>query len=398
MRANFTVLKLFSIQATIAMRYSTLCIACFVCLSAAAQPYLIGSRQLDLFDAARNRTITTKLYYPADVAGSNATVAAGAFPVLVVGHGFVMNVDAYANLWNHFVPLGYIVALPNTETGFAPDHATFGADIAYVGTAMQAENTAAASPFFGHVAPATALMGHSMGGGSAVLGAANNSGIQALVVFAPAETNPSAVAAAPNVSVPTLIFAASEDCVTPIAAHTAPMYAALVVPCRAFVNILGGGHCQFAESNFNCNFGELTCGPNLTISRAQQHDVMNDFAGLWLDHFLRGDQQALGVVLDSMALSTRVQADHTCISTRIRPERAISWSIHPSVAADRIYLTGLSPNAVLRVLDASGRVILAPRSVGGSPVVDVSRLHAGSYHLSVSESGTTTVRPFMVVR
>lgn len=365
--------------------------------SSSAQPFLIGSRSASFFDAARNRTVAADVYYPGSTAGNNVEVAVGAFPVLIFGHGFVMSVDAYANIWNYFVPKGYIVVLPTTEGGFAPAHGDFGADLAFLVNALQAAHVDGASPFFGHVAPASALMGHSMGGGASVLGAAGNSTIQALVSFAPAETNPSAVAAAANVLVPTMVFAASEDCVAPIADHQGPIYTALTVPCRAFVNIQGGGHCYFAESNFNCSFGELTCGPDLTISRGQQHAVMNDFAGLWLDHYLKGDQQALPAVLDSLANSTRVQTEFTCLSTDLAEHSEGNWSIGV-VADDQLLLPNLLPSTFATVFDGTGRQVLAVKNVAAGGSLDVSALPSGTYRLVLSAAGTMRVYPFVVVR
>lgn len=367
-------------------------------VASSAQPFLIGSRSLSFFDPARNRTVATTIYYPGATSGNNAEVAVGEFPVLVFGHGFVMSVDAYANIWNYFVPKGYILVLPTTEGGFAPAHGDFGADLAFLVNALQAANTDGVSPFFGHVAPASALMGHSMGGGASVLGADGNSTIQALVSFAPAETNPSAVAAAANVLVPTMIFAASEDCVAPIAAHQGPIYNALTVPCRAFVNIQGGGHCYFAESNFNCSFGELTCGPDLTISREQQHNVMNDFTGLWLDHYLKGDQQALTAVLDSLASSTRVQTEFTCLSTGMAHVDALEWSFASSIASDHLMLLNVPPLAMVEVLDLTGRLVLPMhRAVAGSPI-DVSGLPAGIYRAVLRAHGAHSTRSFVVAR
>lgn len=132
-----------------------------------AQPYAIGTRTITFTDGARSRAIEAVIHYPAAVAGNNADAADGVFPVLVHGHGFVMGVDAYTNLRDHFVPKGYILVLPTTEGGLAPDHASFGLDLAFLADALQAEGANAASPFFGHVALSTALIGHSMGGGRA---------------------------------------------------------------------------------------------------------------------------------------------------------------------------------------------------------------------------------------
>lgn len=367
--------------------------------SAHAQPYLIGNRSITFYDPLRARSIPADLYYPGVTAGSNAAVDVGSFPVLVVGHGFVMSTGAYANLWNYFVPKGYIVALPTTEGGFAPDHAEFGADLAFLTEALQVANDDGTSPFYTHVAPACALVGHSMGGGASFLGAAGNSAISAVVTFAPAETDPSAIAAASSIMVPTMIFAGSNDCITPIADHTAPMFAALTNECRAFVNITGGGHCYFAESNFNCSLGELTCSPAPTITRAQQHDVVNDFAGLWLDHFLKGDEQAFADVLDSLDLSTRAVSTHTCVISTTAPEASRpTWWVTTDAASGRMLFGGSLPAGRIRIMDMQGRDAMPEASILSGGVLDVSALAAGTYHVLHSGASGTSARTVVIVR
>jgi pimeloyl-ACP methyl ester carboxylesterase len=378
-----------------------LTLAAFLFLYVAhAQPYLIGSRNITFNDPSRNRNIGTQIRYPGATAGANAEVAAGVFPVLVMGHGFAMGYDVYSNLWNYFVPKGYIVALPTTEGGLlpAPSHGAFGLDLAFVAEALQAANLDPSSPFFGKVAPATALMGHSMGGGASFLGAANNTNIQALVNFAPAETDPSAVAAAANVSVPTMVIAGANDCVTPIPDHQGPMYAALTTSCRAFVNITGASHCQFAESNFNCNFGELTCSPSAAISRGVQHGIVNDFAGLWLDHFLKGVPGAFEAVQDSIANSTRVTAQFDCLTTGVNDLDAPQWSISPVPANDRLVVRGVTAGDQLRVLDILGREVLDIRAADPTVEIGIAMLPAGTYRLLVMHEGSTDVRAFVVAR
>lgn len=380
------------------MRYFTLLVLA-ASFSASAQPFAIGNRSITFFDASRNRNIATNLYYPGVSAGSNVSVATGSFPVLVVGHGFVMGTDAYANLWNHFVPLGYIVALPTTESSFSPSHGNFGLDIAFVASALQAANSDASSPFFERVAPTSALMGHSMGGGSSFLGAASNTAITTVVNFAAAETNPSAVAACAQVLVPTLMFAGSNDCVTPIAQHTAPMYAALTVPCRAFVNITGGGHCYFAESNFNCNFGELTCSPSPAISRAQQHDVVNDFATLWLDHFLKGDQGALAAFLDSTALSTRAVSTTTCeLSTGLQEAVIDHMVLWPSIVDDRFQVHAANGPVRVHVIDLRGRTVMSLPSVDPGQFIDARSLPQGTYLVLVGTGAEQQAERMVIAR
>lgn len=294
------------------MRRVLLPLLAIVACTLRAQPFAIGSTNLTFNDPARGgRSIPCEVYYPAVSAGAGTAVASGRFPVLVFGHGFVMGVNAYYNYRQALVPEGFILVLPTTEGGLAPAHQEFGRDLAYCVTAMQALGAATGNIFTGRISSASALMGHSMGGGASFLGAAANASISALVNFAAAETNPSAIAAAAAVNVPTLVLAGSQDCVTPPGTNQLPMYTATASACKAYVSITGGGHCFFANSNFNCSFGEGTCGGAGSLTRAQQQDAAQDMALLWLRRYLKDDPSAGAAFADSLSLSARITDQST---------------------------------------------------------------------------------------
>ena len=240
--------------------------------------FAIGSRTITFNNDGRN--IQTDVYYPSDTGGSNAPILEGCdFPVLVFGHGFTIGTNAYGYLSDGLVPAGYIVALPRTESGFSPSHARFGEDLAFVVGAVEAE-------FASSVSGTSAVMGHSMGGGSAFLAMADNPQITALVTLAAAETNPSAIAAAGNITNPALVVAASRDCITPPAEHQIPMFEALASADKELVTIEGGSHCQFTTGNFNCSFGELFCGQRPNIGADEQHAATIDAILPWLERVL----------------------------------------------------------------------------------------------------------------
>ena len=352
-----------------------------------AQPFAIGNLNIAFYDAERDRSIGSEVHYPATVPGDDTPFSDGQFPVIVIGHGFVMGTDAYVYLWQHYAPLGYIVVLPNTEAGFAPDHSAFGQDLAFIASDMLAANDVPSSPFYQHVAPKAVLMGHSMGGGAAFLGAASNVGLRALVTFAPAETDPSAIAAAALVQVPTLVFAASEDCVTPIADHSAPMYAAITGPCKAFVNITGGGHCYFGDDSFTCSFGELTCAPDLTISREQQHDVVTDITDLWLAYHVLDDATALSPLLDSLASTARFTAETTCLSTAVANEGEGGNKLSAWFADGELNFQGCVPGERLFLFDGLGRICWTGSAKGDRMVVPFIRI-PGSIYVLGSEGGS----------
>ena len=236
------------------------------------------------------RQIQTEIYYPANTSGDNVSVASGRFPVITFGHGFAMAWSAYATIWQHYAARGYILAFPRTEGGLipGPSHGDFGTDLKQVSDKMLALDANSSSLFNGKILQKAAIIGHSMGGGASFLAAANNSNIETVIGLAPAETNPSAIAAASNVSVPALIFSGSADGVTPPAEHHIPIYNGLTSSCKSFVSISGGAHCYYANTDFNCDFGESVSSPSISITRAAQQTAMFGLLDPWLDLKLKG--------------------------------------------------------------------------------------------------------------
>lgn len=233
-----------------------------------AGPFAVGETTRTWQDPDRgNRSVGALLRFPRQAGGAGAPPVEGCdFPVLAVGHGFTIPADRYRFLVDGLVPTGVILVLPTTETGLSPNHAAFGADLAFATRALAADAgfAAAAGAFRG-------VVGHSMGGGAAVLAAASDPGLGLLVGLAPAETTPSAVAAAAGVTVPTLVMTGSRDCVTPFDAHAGPILAALASTQVRHVEIAGGSHCQFSDGYFTCAIGEGSCGGGASIPAATQH-------------------------------------------------------------------------------------------------------------------------------
>lgn len=258
-----------------------------------AQNYSIGQFSTTINDPTRsNRSIGIEVFYPANSTGSNVPVATGElFPIIVIGHGFSMGYDAYRNFWEKLVPLGYIVALPKTEVGPIPfpSHGDFGRDMAYTLTWLQQQNAVASSLFYTKLSNTSAFMGHSMGGGCSYIAAEQMPSVTAIANFAAAETDPSAVTAAGNVSVPALVFAASKDNVAPATDNQVDMYNALASGNKWFVNLTDASHCGFANSNTLCEFGELTvCAGCSFIDRQDQHQLQFSILVPWLHFFLKG--------------------------------------------------------------------------------------------------------------
>lgn len=267
------------------------------------------------------RQIQTEIYYPATTAGNNVPCVAGEHPVIVFGHGFAMAWDAYENIWMQYAAKGYILAFPRTEGGLipGPSHNDFGLDLKLVGEKMVAEGAVSSSILHQKVKNAVVIMGHSMGGGATMLAGASNSNIKGIVGLAPAETNPSAIAAAANITVPALIFSGGQDGVTPPAEHHLPIYNALGSSCKSFVNIVGGAHCYFANSNFNCDFGEGTASSGISITRAQQQARTYGILDPWLEFILKDNCEAYSAYLNALSASPSTLISQTTCSSNPTP-------------------------------------------------------------------------------
>ena len=356
-----------------------------------SQNYPIGHRTMNFIDTARNnRPVPVEIYYPAESAGNNTMVAAGTFPVIVFGHGFLMPYSAYAYFRDAMVPDGYFVVFPTTEGGLIPNHLDFGGDLAFLIVKMKAEGMVPASPFYQHVDSTSAVMGHSMGGGASFLGCKDNTVPTAMVTFAAAETNPSAIAAASEITIPNLVFAASEDCVTPPPTNQVPMYDSLASECKVYISITGGGHCYFANYNFQCSLGETGCQQNFTVTREQQHAVILDFTKPYLAHYLKKDTAAWSLFNDSLASSARITFQKSCTVVSEVPDHPANpaYSLSPNPAGDFLVIHTTTPpcgNLEIRLLDLSGRTILKavfPERKADYPV-NVASLPEGFYVVSI---------------
>lgn len=369
--------------------------------NATAQPYAIGKTTITFTDGSRNnRAIETDIYYPASQSGTNVPVAGNSntrFPVISFGHGFVMTVDAYANIWNMLVPEGYIVALPKTESSLSPSHANFGRDLSFIIDTFSRLNQQNNSIFFNKVDAMNCVMGHSMGGGAAHLAASENSNIKAIATLAAAETNPSAIGAAGTIQIPSLVFAGSNDCVTPPANHQTPIYNALKSSCKTYLTIKGGSHCQMAESNFFCNLGE-SCTPAPAISRTQQQAVIKSYLLPWLQYQLRQDCNAARAFDNLMKTDNNITYQNNCSFCILSEAPNIGdlplQSIYPNPFKEKLIISHLSRisgpvSVMLKSID--GKIYHLQEKIfqpaGNTPwQINTGQLQSGIYILQIQTS------------
>ncbi len=364
--------------------------------------YPIGSTTFTFNDATRTggygsgggsgRQIQTEVYYPAVAAGVDASVANGIFPVITFGHGFAMSWDAYQNIWEHYVPLGYIVVFPRTEGSLfpAPSHGDFGLDLKLVDEKMQLLNSNAASPFYQKISSNSAIMGHSMGGGATILVGAGNTSVETINGFAPAETTPSAIAASSNVTVPAIIFSGSQDGVTPPNDNHLPIYNGLASSCKSFVSLIGGGHCYFANSNFNCDFGESTSSTGITITRLEQQARTYSVLDPWLDYILKGNSAAYSTYLTALdAMPAEIVSQTTCQALAL-DQMTVNFQFYPNPVSGKLVIENPTDHELLvEVYNLQGCKVLSLLTIGE---IDLTSLDAGFYSLRINSNHYSLVK------
>jgi predicted dienelactone hydrolase len=333
--------------------------------------YPIGTLDTTYYDPDRNnRAVPVDLYYPAEYPGQGQLPAdppPGGFPAIACGHGYLLSAGLYAWVANDLAASGFVVAVARTGGELFPSHPTFALDLAFLTRALQAAGDDPESPFFGRMRNRSAVIGHSMGGGCSFLAAAGDPLITAVAGFAPAETNPSAIAACGQISRPVLIFAGTNDCVTPPASHQIPMYEALAGGWRTLLTITGASHCQWAAPSTICSLGE-PCSAD--ISRAQQQTTTLDFLRLWLTAVLFDDAASAQSFQQLLASTPGVAYQQAGLETAAPPAggRAQGLVLRPGSAnpfQGRLSLSleaARSGPVIVEIFDTAGRRVRSLRT------------------------------------
>lgn len=364
-----------------------------------AQPYAIGHLSLATTDPARNnRNVTAQVYYPGVTAGDDVAVANGQFPLIIFGHGFLMQYGVYNNIWEELVPNGYVVVMLTTEGGIQPNHGEMGTDFIFLKNSIQNDaETNSGSVFYQKLTTTSAYMGHSMGGGASYLGAQNDPDVTALVGLAPAVTNPSSIDAAATVSKPTLIFSGSADPVTPAATAHIPIYDSLKSTCKVFVSITGGGHCYFANAGSVCEIGEG--GGNFSITRNEQQTITNSLLTPWLNYWLKNDGTALTTFGSVLLSEGGITHNETCplLATGVKEDAFSGIKIFPNPASTIINIKNenLTGSVSYKLVNTLGQNVLTGSFSGNTSSLSTNGIQAGVYTLIIKQNNQ--LKPYRVI-
>lgn len=372
-----------------------------------AQTFSVGHKSQTFIDPSRSkRNITAEIYYPANTTGDNVAMAAGQFPVLVFGHGFVMTWSSYDVEWNAIVPNGYIMVFPTTETSFSPSHADFGKDIAFLTGALKSEGSNPTSFFYGAVASKSAAMGHSMGGGCAFLAMQYDTSITVLATLAAANTSPSSITAARTITKPSIVLSGVNDCVTPPSTHQIPMYDSLKSTCKTLINITGGAHCYFAGNNINCNLGQATCTPKPAISASAQQSITFNLLIPWLNFYLNNScasaTQFQGLITASSGITSQQNCILNCLATGVENElysAGIAISPNPFNYETTILFSSEQKNTNLTIIDLHGKEIKSV-AINGTKnfILERGEMKSGIYFLKITDEKRNVLNKKIIIQ
>ncbi|WP_433265727.1 dienelactone hydrolase family protein [Actinosynnema sp. CS-041913] len=165
-------------------------------------------------------------------------------PAVAFGHGWLQPVNRYRALLRHLASWGIVAAAPGTQRGPLMSSRLLAGNLRTtldICTGVRlGEGGISVDP------ERLAVAGHSMGGGSAVLAAADDERVRAVVTLAASETRPSALDAARRVGVPGLHLAAGEDRIAPPVGHAEAIAQAWLGPVQLRM-LPKASHLGFAE-------------------------------------------------------------------------------------------------------------------------------------------------------
>ncbi|MGI5127425.1 dienelactone hydrolase family protein [Pseudonocardia sp. CA-107938] len=151
-------------------------------------------------------------------------------PAVAFGHDWLQPAERYADLLRHLATWGFVTATPSNHRGLLPSAQGFAADLrtaldVCVGVRLGDGRVSVDSR-------RTALAGHGIGGGAAMLAAAKRPRLSAVVTIAAVQSHPDVVESARSLTVPVLHLAAGRDTIAPAPGHADQIAAAAGGPVR----------------------------------------------------------------------------------------------------------------------------------------------------------------------
>jgi pimeloyl-ACP methyl ester carboxylesterase len=232
--------------------------------------------------------LATDVYFPGSATGG-VTQAARPCPVLVLGHGFMQSKAHHANHGRHLATRGFIVLIP--DFGTKADHARNGQDLSCCLDWISRQSADPRSLFQGTVRlDRFGAAGHSAGGLSALLAAAQDPRIRVLSLLDPVDQAGLGIKALARCAIPTAMTW-SEPSSCNAGASAATLFAATRDVKRG-VKIVGANHTDAQDpAGTLCTW---VCG----AAQTNRQTLYRRYLTGWFEYFLHDDHSYAPWVFD----------------------------------------------------------------------------------------------------
>ncbi len=317
-----------------------------------AGPYQVARVLAETVNPGTGKRLKADIYVP-DLDG--ATDPRGApYPALVFARGFLAWPSMYAGNGRHLASWGYVVAIPNLPDEHAEIRTSDGRHLL---SCLEALNDDESCRFFQKIDVARlGVVGHSLGGLTAMMMAARDARIKAAVALDP--VRPPGVwwkgswdywVEAPRLTAPLAVIAAPAQRCNLFAGYER-LYAAAGSGHKAQYVLVDGSHCDYMDLPASHPYVQACgrmCGRPFSEERVH---LVETYTAAWFDYYLKGNPEGhdriLGAGLSGDVQAGRIVADIATAPGDVKAEVAgsgvhLTWSIYdvPPVAGYHIYRT-----------------------------------------------------------
>ena len=128
----------------------------------------------------------------------------------------------------------------------------------------------------------------------------------------------------------------------------------------------------------------LSCNPNLNITRDNQQDITNDFLKVWLDFSLKSNQNSFNIFNDSLQVYNRITYSQLCNVTGISNHNVNEIKIFPNPVIDilKINIPSDYINGELTIQNIFGQQLYNKLVPTTNTKNELSNYKSGSYFIS----------------
>lgn len=301
----------------------------------------------------------SRIYYP----DSNNQIPQSAVPcpIVVFGHGYLMSIDRYYSYAQHLASWGYVVVLPTISNPFPiPEHYTRAHSMVDAARWTANKNFVIGDIFYNKLNSYNwGFVGHSMGGGIALLAADTfklYDTLKAVVSFASPQTTPQTHSE--NLLLPKMILAGSIDNIAPWQQIRQAYWQNAPAP-GVFAVIAGANHGYFMDYSYSYENGGTA-----TISRGLQQKISRRYMTAYFERYLHNDTSNWNFLFcygDSIKNSSFMdtvevkynQSNIDELDINIKPYS--QYRIFPNPVRNYCFIIGNANNC--KIFNKSGRLI-----------------------------------------